>query len=137
MAMPPHPRVMMIPFGCVIILQQNKKSATSKASMEIYTDATDIDGLHAELKGLGKIITDVKNDDLPPGQTYINNSIPAVIANKTIKIKHTHTAYKVENKSGATKSIVKAAEFKKPMLANYFYWLERKAKPKPKPSKKK
>jgi hypothetical protein len=136
MAMP-HPRVMMIPFGCVIILQQNKKTAISKATMEIYTDPADIDGLHAELNGLGKPITDIKNDDLPPTYTYVNNKIPAVIANKTIKIVHKHTAYKVENVSGAKKSIVKGLEFQNPMLANHFYWLERKAKPKPKPPKKK
>jgi hypothetical protein len=138
MAMP-HPRVMMIPFGCVIILQQNKKTALAKASMEIYTDPVDIDGLHAELNGRGAIITAPVNDDLPPNHTYTNTKIPAVIAHKTIKIVHKHTAYKVENKPGTKKSIVKGKEFQNPMLGNYFYWIERNAKPKPKakPSKKK
>jgi hypothetical protein len=146
MAMP-RPRVLMLPFGCVIILTQNKLTAISKASMEIYTDPTDIDGLHAELYGRGNIITNAKNDDLDPGQTYVSKKIPAVIANATITVKNTHTAYKVENTLGAKKTTVKGLEFQKPMLAGYFYWLEKNAKlkskfkpkpkSKPKPPKKK
>ena len=114
----PHPRVFMIPFGALIAIKQNK----SRAWVDIYTGASEIDSLHPALKGRGAIIA--PSDDLTKADTYVNTGHPAVIAAAAITMKRLHAAYKLENVSGATIATVKASEFRQPMEPNYFYWLE-------------
>jgi hypothetical protein len=123
----PHPRVLMIPFGAVIAIKQNR----SRTWVDLYTGASKIDGLHPALKGHGAIIA--PNDDLPVTSTYINNGHPSVIAAATVTLKNSFVAYKLHNVKGATIATVKAAEFQQPMHRNHFYWLE----PAKKPAKKK
>ena len=114
----PHPRVLMIPFGAVIAIKQNK----SRTWVDIHTGASKIDGLHKALKGRGAIIA--LHDDLPASDTYVSNGHPSVISAATITLKHLHTAWKLHNVKGAKIEAVSPAEFKKPMQANYLYWLE-------------
>lgn len=114
----PHPRVLMIPFGAVIAIKQNR----SRTWVDIHTGASKIDGLHKALKGRGAIIA--LHDDLPLSDTYVSNGHPAVIAAATLTMKHSHTAWKLHDAKGATIEIVSAKEFQKPMKPNYFYWLE-------------
>jgi hypothetical protein len=117
----------MIPFGAVIAIKQNK----SRAWVDIYTGASEIDALHPALNGRGAIIA--PNDDLTKADTYVNKGHPSVIAAAAVTMKRLHVAYKLENVSGATIATVKAAEFRQPMEPDYFYWLE----PAKKPAKKK
>jgi hypothetical protein len=123
----PHPRVLMIPFGAVIKIKQNR----SRTWVDIYTGASKIDGLHKALKGLGAIIA--PNDDLPLSDTYLNYGHPSVIAAASVALKRIHIARKLHDVKGAKIAPVSAAEFQKPMQRDYFYWLE----PAKKPAKKK
>lgn len=123
----PHPRVLMIPFGAVIAIKQNR----SRTWVDIHTGATMIDGLHTALKGRGAIIA--PHDDLPLSDTYVSNGHPGVIAAATITMKRLHTAWKLHDAKGAKIEPVLPVEFQKPMKPDYFYWLE----PAKKPAKKK
>ena len=118
MAMP-HPRVLMIPFGAVILVSK----AGSHATIDIYSTKKAIEKLHPALVGLGTVIT--TNDDLSGAGIYKSTGPPAVIAKKTIKVNKKHKAYMVpKTLKAAAKKLVPAADFSKPMKHGWYYWLE-------------
>jgi hypothetical protein len=117
----PHPRVLMIPFGAVILVSKTGAHAT----VDIYSTKKAIEKLHPALAGLGTVIT--TNDDLPAVGIYKSTGPPAVIAKKTINVNKKHKAYMVEKAAKkASKKLVPAPDFTKPMKHGWFYWLEPK-----------
>jgi hypothetical protein len=115
----PHPRVLMIPFGAVVLLSKTGAHAT----VDIYSTKKAIEKLHPALAGLGTVIS--INDDLPAAGIYKSTGPPAVIAKKTIKVLKKHKAYMVEKAvKAAAKKLVPAADFSKPMKHGWYYWLE-------------
>lgn len=118
MAMP-HPRVLMIPFGAVILVSKTGEHAT----LDIYSTKKAIEKLHPALATLGTVIS--TNDDLPAPGIYKNTGPPAVIANKTVTVNKKHKAYMVPKAvKTAEKTLVPAGDFTKPMKHGWFYWLE-------------
>jgi hypothetical protein len=118
MAMP-HPRVLMIPFGAVVLVSKTGAHAT----VDIYSTKKAIEKLHPALASLGTVIT--KNDDLPSSGIYKSIGPPAVIAKKTIKVNKNHKAYMVPKAvKMASKKLVPAGDFSKPMKHGWYYWLE-------------
>jgi hypothetical protein len=118
MAMP-HPRVLMIPFGAVILVSKTGAHAT----IDIYSTKKAIEKLHPALAGLGTVIT--TNDDLPSTGIYKTSGPPAVIAKKSIKVHKKHKAYMVpKTVKKAAKALVPAGDFTKPMKHGWYYWLE-------------
>jgi hypothetical protein len=117
----PHPRTMMIPFGAVILVSKKPKHT----QVDIYTDKTQIEGLHPALIGLGLKIT--KNDDLPSTSIVANSGPAAVIAKRTVVVHRHQRAFMVKKSTkAAKKKRVPAADFQKPMKAGWYYWLEPK-----------
>jgi hypothetical protein len=117
----PHPRVLMIPFGAVILVSKTGAHAT----LDIYSTKKTIEKLHPALSTLGAVIA--ANDDLSGLGIYKTTGPPAVIAKATIKIHKKHKAYMVEKAAKkAAKKLVPAGDFAKPMKHGWYYWLEPK-----------
>jgi hypothetical protein len=118
MAMP-HPRVLMIPFGAVILVSKSGSHST----VDIYSTKTLIEKLHPALAGLGTVIT--TNDDLPAAGIFKSSGPPPVIAKRSIKVHKKHKAYMVHKPTKTmSKKLVPSPDFDKPMKTGWYYWLE-------------
>jgi hypothetical protein len=114
----PHPRVLMIPFGCVIQLVVVRSVATVK----IYTDIKSLASTYPGLKPYATIIPN--EDDLPSGSYYANTKPPPVFAQDSLRIIQPWVAMKLSTASGAVaQKLTDPDEFQAPMLENYLYFL--------------
>jgi hypothetical protein len=115
----PHPRVLMIPFACVIKMRTTRAGAC----VDIYSSAQ-IGPLLTASPGLSEIagVLDAW-DDLPPGK-YVTGGLPGVIAKSTANVFLPWKARKLDSTSSSAKpENVSAGEYKTSMLPDYYYYL--------------
>ncbi len=113
----PHPRVMMAPFGCAVVLNMTRSGAT----LSIYTD---ISALVSKYPGLGSFAASLPNyEDLPQNDYETTGDPPAVMAQSTVTVHKTWTAYKLAPGAENTPHALTRAELQSSIVPGFLYFL--------------
>jgi len=124
----PHPRVLMIPWGCVIIMHttRSRKRTRRRAAtwVEIFLKS-EIGTLLPDSPGLSEIATIIDTwDDLPSSDWAPGINPPAVIANSSAPLTSVWRARRLNALSkAATPKDVGATEYTKSMRPDHYYYI--------------